>query len=109
MLMDRLARALLAAPRDDARAQEAMNLAQRAAQLAPPDRTVEPTKTLAEAMAAQGRYAVAVSLLERAEQYEAARGAPSAEIQRPLTRYRLLQERAAAQRAKARDGSDPGA
>ncbi len=109
ILMDRLASSLLAAPRDDVRSREAMKLAQLAAQLAPPHRVVEATKTLAEAMAAQGRYAVAVSLLEKAEQYEASRGEPSQEIQRPLTRYRLLQERAAAQRGTPPARNDPGA
>jgi tetratricopeptide (TPR) repeat protein len=109
MLMDRLARALLAAPSDDTRTREAMKLAQEAAQLAPPHRAVEPTKTLAEAMAAQGRYAVAVSLLEKAQEYEASRGAQAPEIQRPLTRYRLLKERAAAQRGTPPAQGNPGA
>ncbi len=105
-LMDALARALLAAPRDDDRTREAMRVAQEAVQVAPPARVVEPMKTLAASMAALGRYAVAVRLLEKAQRFEQEHAAQTGDLLRPLTRYRLLQERAEVRRSAAAGTAD---
>ena len=84
-----LAQALLAAPPDVDRTQEAMAWAQQAVQHTN-SREAKPLVTLAAAMAAQERWRVAVRLLERAQQIADSEDDSQlvGEIERSLTRYR---------------------
>jgi tetratricopeptide (TPR) repeat protein len=84
-----LAQALLAAPPDDDRIQEAMFWAQQAVQHTD-FREAKPLMTLAGAMAAQERWRVAVRLLERAQRIARSEDDPQliGEIERSLIRYR---------------------